>query len=338
MRPGQAKSVLFKRIAIYISVITAVFVFSIPAPGKTIKAPVLKEIGAFCTGGNVQSVTIKDSCAYISDFYRGLYIVDISDPANPIQLSYAESFGFSPTAITDNFLITSSPDPFLSIFNIGKPQNPILISQDSIKGYPMRIHVEGSYAYIIIRKSGLLIYDISNIKAPKLVNNFNTPGSISDMTINGHYVYLADGHNKEDKSMFTGGFYIIDLNQPCNLKLTGQSDIGAHIQGICLSGRYCFLAAGDSGIYIMDIKKPDKPKKVSRIRTPSYAFNVNIDDDFMYVTQGGEGIVVYDIENINRPKLLAEFKIDGLILKVVKVGKYLYLAAGKAGMIVVESE
>jgi hypothetical protein len=302
------------------------------------KAPVLKEIGAFNTGGIVKSVTIDDDYAYISDMYRGLYIVDISDPANLKHVMSMDSAGFGPAAKTGDFLFTCTHNFFQSVFNINDPYKPLLVSQVKLKNYPIKMHINSNYAYIANQNDGIQIFDISHITDPVRLGGFKAPGSVGDMAINNCYAYLADGHTKEDTVKFSGGFYIVDISKPRNMRLAGRYDIGAHVQGICLSDRYCYLAAGDSGIYIMDVKKPDKPKVVCRVMTPNYAFNVRVYGDIMYAIQGGEGLGVYDIKNIKNIQLLTEFKVNGLVVDAVKAGNYLYLAAGKAGMVIVESK
>lgn len=319
----------------FIIIAVASFAINSDAKSGSKKDPVLKEIGAFNTGGNVKSVTIDGDYAYICDIYRGLYIVDISDPANLKQLARMDSVGFGPAAKTGDFLFTCTHNFFLSVFNINDPYKPFLVSQEKLISYPRKIHIDGNLAYIINQMEGVQIFDISLLSNPIRLGNFKTPGSVGDMVINGQYAYIADGHTKEDTVQFSGGFYIVDIHHPNSIKLSGRYDIGAHVQGICLTGHYCYLAAGDSGIYIMDVKKPDKPKVAGRVMTPNYAFNVRVYGDIMYAIQGGEGLGLYDIKNIKNTKLLTEFKVNGLVVDMVKVGNYLYLAAGKAGLIIV---
>lgn len=333
---NTASSLLFR--VVLLTIIMALLTSYSDAKNVAKKAPVLKEIGVFNTGGIVKGVTIDKNYAYIYDLYRGLFIVDISDPANPNQLAVIDSVGYGPAAKTGNFLFTCTSNYNLSVFNINIPHKPLLISQRKLKSYPIKTQIDSNCAYIINRMEGIQIFDISRINNPVHLGGFKTPGSVGDMAINGHYAYLADGHTKEDTVQFSGGFYIVDIDEPANIKLSGRYDIGAHVQGICLSENYCFLAAGDSGIYIMDVKRPDKPKVAGRVMTPNYAFNVRVYGDIMYAIQGGEGLGVYDIKSIKNIKLLTEFKVNGLVVDIVEVGNYLYLAAGKAGMVIAVSE
>lgn len=322
----------------FIMITLASFTDISDAESGSVRAPIFKEIGVFNAGGNVKSVTIDGNYAYVSGLFSGLFIVDISDPTNPRAVASVDSAGFGPVTTTGEYLFASGVGPGFCVFDIAAISKPRLLFRDNLKSHPMKIYVANNYAYFIQRKDGLRVLDISNITNPIQLTCFATPGSVGDMAINGHYAYLADGHTKEDTVQFRGGFYIVDIGNPDRLSLAGRYDIGAHVQGICLSGRYCFLAAGDSGIYIMDIKKPDKLKLAGRVRTPNYAFNVRVYNDTMYAIQGGEGLGVYDIKSIRSVKLLTEFKVDGLIADAVRQGNYLYLAAGKAGMVIVESK
>ena len=105
--------------------------------------------------GHPWGIDIVDSLAYVVDVYRGLLVIDISDPLEPALLGVCSL----PLALA------------------------ILCDLD----------VSGDYAYVANAYSGLRVIDITDPTDPHEVGYCITPGDARDVAVYGEYAFVASG-------------------------------------------------------------------------------------------------------------------------------------------------
>ncbi len=155
-------------------------------------------------------VSVVGKYAYITvshymGYNRGLYIFDISDPDNLIEIGHCkmrhgdieikEDFAFIVTDYSDLYFTKSGV--FLQVVSITDPSNPYLIKtveiDDKYKEYrQLKITIKGNYAYISMDELGFKIVDISDPHNPNIVAKYDTPGYTLGLDINNDYIYTAD--------------------------------------------------------------------------------------------------------------------------------------------------
>jgi len=148
------------------------------------------------------------------DYYGGIKIVDITDPANPDsigQMYIAEAA--ENIAVQGNYAYTVGGwNTGLKIIDISDPTNPTQVGQDN-KYSSYEIAVHDDFAYIADGNDGLWIIDISNPAQPAEVGWYNAGGSARDVFVNGNIVYVAS---------YDAGLYVIrndvvlDIDQETN--------------------------------------------------------------------------------------------------------------------------
>jgi hypothetical protein len=102
--------------------------------------------------------------AYVADggfLGSGLRIVDISDPAQPAEVSFLPM--------------------------------KIQIAEDFLPARAEDVAVANGYVYLAAGTAGLRVVDVSEPAAPVEVGFYDTPGRADNLTVAGHYAYLADG-------------------------------------------------------------------------------------------------------------------------------------------------
>ena len=109
--------------------------------------PVISQVG-----GPAQGIAVQGNYAYIGVGPR-LIVVDISNPANPIQVGATDHAGLFCGGVT----------------------------------------VSGTTAYVAAGSAGLYIVDIATPTSPIEVGAWNSPGFAENVTVTGSIAYLADG-------------------------------------------------------------------------------------------------------------------------------------------------
>ena len=113
----------------------------------------MNEIGFYPAPERLSSVAVQGEYAYVASQHGDLYIVDISDPANPTEIgSYDIPAGY----------------------------------------YQVDIAVVGKYLYFPAGSNGVRILDISTPAVPTEVAFYDTPGAAYSVTADGNYAYVAD--------------------------------------------------------------------------------------------------------------------------------------------------
>ena len=154
----------------------------------------------------VQAVAVEDDFAYIADNTAGLLIIDISNPAEPIEVGAYDTPGYaSDVAVMDGYGYVADYFDGLRVVDISNPTSPNEVGFFSNLAAMRGVAISGDYAFVANDYLGLQVVDISNPAVPVEVGNFDTPGEAYDVALSGNYAFVADT---------TGGLRIIDISTP----------------------------------------------------------------------------------------------------------------------------
>jgi hypothetical protein len=136
---------------------------------------------------------------YVTNPYNGLHILDVTNPNLPIQVGqlFLDSW---PGAIVKRgdyaYIGGYSPDG-LYVIDIANPATPFELAffptgYNSVNG----ITLSGQYALLKMAYFGsIIVVDISKPTNPIAAGGIDTPGTVEDIAVAGHYLYVADGAN-----------------------------------------------------------------------------------------------------------------------------------------------
>lgn len=290
---------------------------------------------------------------FVNDKYRGVHVIDNSNPENPRKISFIEIAGNVDISIKDDILYADSIMD-LMIFDISDINNIIVVKrlENVLQGYlawPVEADIfnwEGVNQIETIqvgwetRTERMLIAEYEerflNPQIDVAFDNATTAesgdtgqgGSLARFKIVGDFLYAVDSHN-------INVFEISDLENPLDLE-----DIyaGFDIETIFNQGEHLFLGSM-RGMYIYDISSPDKPEFVSEFQHGTACDPVVVDGDYAYVTlRGGNGcgatesgLFIVDISNISSPELKISYPMDGPYGLGIKNEK-LFICDGESGL------
>lgn len=164
----------------------AILDISIPADPTIVGQPVI-------WSDIVENIAVIGNYAYVAAGNAGLRIVDVSNPATPIEIGYTTfSRGAQDATIQGNYAYVAAGYAGLRIVDVSEPVNPTEISHTTLTTGPAwDIVVAGSYAYIAAGFGGLSIVDIANPAAPSEVSSYWTTGGgrATGVAVMGNYAY-----------------------------------------------------------------------------------------------------------------------------------------------------
>ncbi len=290
---------------------------------------------------------------FVNDKYRGVHVIDNSNPENPQKISFIEIAGNVDISIKDDILYADSIMD-LMIFDISNINSINIVKrlENVLQQYltwPVEADIfdwEGvDYNEKIqvgweTRTERMLISEYEErFLSPQIDVAFDTAnaaesgdtgqgGSLARFKIVGDFLYAVDSHN-------INIFEISDLENPLDLE---DVYAGFDIETIFSRGKHLFLGSM-RGMYIYDISSPDKPEFVSEFQHGTACDPVFVDGDYAYVTlRGGNacgatesGLFIVDISNISSPELKISYPMDGPYGLGVKDEK-LFVCDGESGL------
>ena len=204
---------------------------------------------------------------------------------------------------------------------------------------------------------------------PKLLGELLLSSEPNALTVNGNYLYVADGSDglriidvgnptapieigffKTDgfvRDVFVKGTYayvaddwkgfrIIDISNPSSPSQVGYLDTEGTAMSVFVVDNMAYIADNSGGLRIINIQNPSSPSEVGYFETKGSAVDVFVQDNFAYVVDVMYGLRIIDISNPFNPKETGSFNSSGTPNGVYVSGDYAFLAYAQAGIFVVD--
>ncbi|MEK6153413.1 hypothetical protein WIW50_09140 [Flavobacteriaceae bacterium 3-367] len=286
---------------------------------------------------------------FVNDKYRGVHIIDNSNPSAPRKLAFIKIAGNVDISVKDDYLYADSITDLVvldisDISNIRKVTRLDNVLRDNIV-FPIEADF---FEYGDIDYQNEIVVGWETVTERRLIQEFQERfqtvdfalaeaandaavgqgGSLARFKIVDDYLYAVDSHT-------INVFDIQDLENPKDL-----DDVyaGFDIETIFNRGQHLFLGSM-RGMYIYDISNPAVPSFISEFQHGTACDPVVVDGDYAYVTlRGGNGcgatesgLFIVDISVISNPVLAETYAMDepyGLGIKDAK----LFICDGASGL------
>lgn len=261
-------------------------------------------------------VKVAGKHAYVAGGYHGFFVVDISNPANPIVVGHANDGGTAyGVAVDGDYAFLANDDDGLRIYDVSNPAAPRSIACTNELGRARNAAVIGNTAYVA--NGALFIYDISDPAFPKKLG-FVIPGPTGnayDVAVKGNYAYL---------SSYTDGLRICDVSNPTNPFVASHTDLTAgNGVSINISGGHVYVGAESGGIEIFDISNPTNAVRMGGVS--GFAWGVYVAEPMAFF-EDRAGLGMWDVSNPSLPVPLAR-AAAGIVRDIDRVGNYIFVAS-----------
>ena len=288
---------------------------------------------------------------FVNDKYRGVHVIDNSNPNAPKKISFIKIAGNVDISIKDDYLFADSLMDLvvLDISNVTDIKivnrlNNVLrdnvvwpANVDFYEGEDIDYENEILLGWETVTERRLIseyeerfTRDGEFFALAEAANDASVGqgGSLARFKIVGDFLYAVDSHN-------INIFNIQDLEDPKDLE---DVYAGFDIETIFSKDQYLFLGSM-RGMYIYDISSPATPTFVSEFQHGTACDPVVVDGDYAFVTlRGGNscgatesGLFIVDISDITTPVLTVSYPMDGPYGLGVKDEK-LFVCDGDSGL------
>ncbi|HVB08592.1 MAG TPA: hypothetical protein VNF00_06550, partial [Candidatus Acidoferrales bacterium] len=255
-----------------------------------------------------QPINLLYGFLYVTDKYEGLIVI-----GNPNLKSKAPGV---------SALLNGNPeDNFL--------KRAVTFNPGGILNGARRIAIAGTYAYILCDK-GLVVVDLNNPLAPRVVAQIGTPelNEPRGIAVQFRYAFVVD----------RDGLKVLDVTQLDKPRVVPGAVVPlADARNVYVARTYAYVSAGKQGLAIVNVERPEHPvmdqlfnaggamNDVNDVKLGATAASI-----FAYVADGKNGVRVVQLiapENNPRfegfsprpkPKLVATYRTAGPALAISK--------------------
>ena len=204
-------------------------------------------LGSYDTPGSAEGVFVSGNYAYVADGLYGVRIIDVSDPASPVEVAYYDSPGQAHRVFVEgNLLYVADGSEGLRIVDVSDPISPVEIGAYNTPGTAMGVFALFPYVFLADGgASGLRVIDVSDPTSPYEYAHYMTPGEAKDVKVFANRAYVADG---------VGGMRIYDLSSLPTITEFGYYDTPWSSQSVFVdySGRI-FVADLSAGFLVLTV-------------------------------------------------------------------------------------
>lgn len=158
-----------------------------------VSAPLaMRNVGEFDHSFYFGRISVENGYAYINDYYKGMFVVDVSDPRAPVLVRKDVPIVYNSerTNDTDDGAVVSANGTRINI-------NHFILGGSFLEGFTdaRALILEGTTVYVADGMGGLKVADITNPKEPRILGGLLL-GVTQDLDVKGEYIYTIGWNNK----------------------------------------------------------------------------------------------------------------------------------------------
>lgn len=280
------------------------------------------EAGSITLGGQPTSVSLTGSCALVATWVQGLYVLDLSNPVNPVIIAQCGYPGTCRVRTNGTHAYTGVANFGMQFIDFTNPATPVIEGELQSLGVVNDVAVSGSLAYVASGNQGFRIVDVSNPLAPLEIGRDSLVNP-AKVVVSGNYAYFI-GPTADLKVE-----NIADPTHPSLLAFCTMPDVP---MDLAVQGNYVYLAVDLAGMAIVDVTNPTNPLHVGSYANPATQY-VAVSGNYAYLTAFcyRNNMHKVDVSNPSNPFQVG-YLHDSNLWGLSVAGDYVYVGGGSLGL------
>lgn len=312
------------------------------------RSTAIQQVGEFLSLGRVVDCRGAGDFAYAAVGLKGLAILDMTNPLQPLQLAQKTLTGYAnglaiagSTAYVAETNHEGEDGGLLEIVDVTNPQAPVILGSVALAGQPYSVQVQGNIAVVACQTAGVAIIDVSDTENPRLLATYNTSGICYVPLLWDDYILVADGIK---------GFTALDIKNPgFPKKIADSYNLGynlGNVVDLALWDTWTYLPASDA-LHIVNIDPLYLPtssndSSVDPITTRHLTGQlkaVAVFDGYLLIADSVGGVRLFDIAQQDSPQecdSVSYSVIDPLRITFAADQGLAYVSSGIGGLYIVK--
>lgn len=212
--------------------------------------------------------------------------------------------------------------------DIADPRRPVPLGRTEGLGQAARaLALVGAHLLVADGTNGLLVYDVSEPRAPTRLATVPTEWSVNDVAVVADRAFLAEGAR---------GLRILDLSDPSSPEPLGRAETPGDALAVAVAGDRAYVADWGTGVRVVDVSDPTAPAEIAALDTAGEAVDVAVSAGLLLVADRQGGLRVYEISDAGRPAALQSVALPGPAERVAAAGRTAFVACGRDGLFQVD--
>jgi len=238
--------------------------------------------------------------------------------------SYNKLGSISQVSKLNNRVLVADDRGVLSLFDITRPETPLLLSDFRLPAPPRSIALEQGLAHVLT-DSELLIIDFSAESTPAISNLGVNLGGSRRSFIQDDLLYVAD---------WFSGLHIYDISVPHRLSLVSSFKTPGSPKGVLVRDGIAYVADDDKGMQFIDVSNPRHPKLISHLPLDGLAYTMKLRGDLLYLAAHYGGFHILNVADIRHPKLVGTVNTPAKAWAVALKDNLAYVADDNSGILI----
>lgn len=277
-------------------------------------APQLRAVYELIRGGtdvaNGRGLFIAGDLAYLAVGANGLYLFDVSNPADPRRIGIVDTPGFAlDLVVEDGRAYVAEREGGLTVVDVSNPAGAQVLANLDTDGSAGRVAFADGFVFLADGGGGLDSIDVRGA-SPIRVGGYGVGGNSNAVSVQGELAYVAGRE----------GLHIIDVNQPARPRVLGSIDLGGRAAQIYVNGEIVYLTGSFlqngrtiSALWVVDAANPAAPALLTQFTVEDRAFGKMWKrDTILYVTENNRGLGLFDVGNPRAPAPLRTIQPGGM--------------------------
>ncbi len=291
---GICKTVFVVDTFMYMGNGAAVDIYGISDPANPHK------LGRLVTPAVVKKIFVKDKLAFIAEMKHGIFIADVTNPAEPELVGSYKYYNSShlnglaeDVFAKGDYAYIAYGEEGLRVIDVSVPSNPtdvgVILNDNKNLTYAYAVDVVGNYAYVANGGYGMNVIDVSNPDSMKQVGAFENSGvypSINDICVVDTIAYLSSDWR---------GLTVVNISDPTNPVETDSYSPGDITISVFAEGDYAYITqapaygASDTtvGLTVLNVSDPYNITDAGEYITEGYPYSVFAKDSLIFIADGG---------------------------------------------------
>ena len=228
----------------------------------------------------VENLLVSGGYAYVADTTAGLWVVDVRDPAHPVQVARDTSpkIAYSLALKGSRLFVGDAGGEDLWLYDISDPVQPRVVWSKHVGGAWVDLLVLGDVLYAA--GGDLLIFDLSSPDVPAQVGvtPFQTGGgsALISLACAGQFLYAYTRKAE---------LWVLDISSPPAPVKHGMLSLYRgtdQYENVAAGGGYVYLPYLNT-LYQIDVSDPDHPQELRSLGLPSEPARLAIANDTAFV-------------------------------------------------------
>ncbi len=277
----------------------------------------IKILSRVRTPDRVTKIVWQDNKLYLSNWAKGIRVIDVSDPKNPILLgSFAVDAILRDISVVDGIVYLAAGTHGLNILDATNPSDIKLLGSFPVKNESMRITSDGIRAYLSENKK-LHIFDVTDPFEPKELGSITSSSyEVKNLVIQNDTLYTVQDY---------GTLHIFDATDPTRVRKITSFDTGGRSWRIKKKENLLYIA-DESKLSIVDVTDLKNIKyKASYEGNLAALYDLELMGDYVVCPDFYRGLFIINVKHPKGPKLEGFLKTFGNIVNITATKDYIFL-------------